>query len=588
MVSGDRLTMKRGKDRVSPFAVPIAILAMALVPNPLFGQMPGFRANCHPDDAYELYGKGQWEKALPLIEQLSRQSPRNPDFHYALGMIYYQLGRFPDSINSFRENIAHGAKNGLSYTWLALGRAYAKNGDPEKALECLLVAFRQNIELQERIEQDPLFDGFRDRKEYREQITGAILPDRHTRDEAWRADLGFLVRLIENTHVSPFRFTDKTEWRQAVAAVDAAIPEMKNHEIVAALQRIAALPGDGHTAVYNPRLPSSEELAFHHLPLMLYYFGEQLYVRAAAPEYETLVGKRVLKFGDRNVGEVEEVFWRHQHGFDNRMQFYWMAPWYFVVPEMLNCFGATDSLTAVQLSVVDDGGDREVITVKTDQLLTKAYQRSTAPDHWVNMRGPDSAATPLYLQDPENSFWHRHDDSQGVVYFQINRVRNGKEESLREHTRKVLELVEKENCRALVVDVRLNNGGDTRLARDVVKELMASGVNTRGRLFVVTGRNTFSAAMNLCSLLEKWTEAIFVGEPTGSSPNFVGEEKNVRLPYSRLVISVSNVRWMGGNDSLDSRKWIAPELGAVLTADDYRNNVDPSYDAIIRYLNHRK
>ena len=44
-----------------------------------------------------------------------------------------------------------------------------------------------------------------------------------------------------------------------------------------------------------------------------------------------------------------------------------------------------------------------------------------------------------------------------------------------------------------------------------------------GHLFVIIGRRTFSAAQNTVNMIEKNTNATFVGEPTGSRPNFVGE-----------------------------------------------------------------
>lgn len=45
-------------------------------------------------------------------------------------------------------------------------------------------------------------------------------------------------------------------------------------------------------------------------------------------------------------------------------------------------------------------------------------------------------------------------------------------------------------------------------------------INWRGALFVIIGRNTFSAAQNSATLLDRHTHAVFVGEPTGSRPSF--------------------------------------------------------------------
>ncbi|MFB3084243.1 MAG: hypothetical protein ACE1Z4_12465, partial [Gammaproteobacteria bacterium] len=49
-------------------------------------------------------------------------------------------------------------------------------------------------------------------------------------------------------------------------------------------------------------------------------------------------------------------------------------------------------------------------------------------------------------------------------------------------------------------------------------------INEYGKLFVIIGRETFSACQNFVNRMERETNVLFVGEPTGSRPNFVGED----------------------------------------------------------------
>src|SRR5258706_89573 len=80
----------------------------------------------------------------------------------------------------------------------------------------------------------------------------------------------------------------------------------------------------------------------------------------------------------------------------------------------------------------------------------------------------------------------------------------------------------------------------TSLVQGLTKK---ESINHRGKLFVVLGRRTFSAAQNAATFIERYLNAIFVGEPTGSSPNFVGEEAPFTLPYSKLLMNVSALYW---------------------------------------------
>ena len=75
---------------------------------------------------------------------------------------------------------------------------------------------------------------------------------------------------------------------------------------------------------------------------------------------------------------------------------------------------------------------------------------------------------------------------------------------------------------------------------------------------------TFSAASNLVTLLERWTPAIFVGEPTGDPPNGYGDPKRTVLPNSGLTVQVSTLYWQVSNPK-DKRDAIAPLIPAAPT-----------------------
>ena len=99
-------------------------------------------------------------------------------------------------------------------------------------------------------------------------------------------------------------------------------------------------------------------------------------------------------------------------------------------------------------------------------------------------------------------------------------------------------------------------------------------------LLVIIGRNTFSAAQNLINAIEMWTHAVFVGEPSSSRPNSVGEETSVRLPWSGLQLSISS-RFFQDSAPTDHRPWIPVEIPVELSSADYFANRDPALEAIL-------
>ena len=126
--------------------------------------------------------------------------------------------------------------------------------------------------------------------------------------------------------------------------------------------------------------------------------------------------------------------------------------------------------------------------------------------------------------------------------------------------------------------------GNNQLNRPLVHGLIRNDkVNRAGHLFVLTGRRTFSAAMNCAIDIERNSNVIFAGELTGSSPNFVGETSLVQLPCSGLRLSCSSLYWQSSTAN-DRRTWISPSLFAEPSIEAFAKNRDPGLEAIFEYI----
>ena len=84
----------------------------------------------------------------------------------------------------------------------------------------------------------------------------------------------------------------------------------------------------------------------------------------------------------------------------------------------------------------------------------------------------------------------------------------------------------------MIVDVRLNPGGDNTAYRPLLDVLRSRFVNRPGRLVLLTGRVTFSAAGNFAAEVDARTRARIVGEAAGGSPHNYGDTVEVELETS--------------------------------------------------------
>ncbi|WP_222981606.1 hypothetical protein [Flagellimonas meishanensis] len=397
--------------------------------------------------------------------------------------------------------------------------------------------------------------------------------------KAWSEDLKFLKEFAEQSHFNLFHTMELDKWENSIKDILENIPKMQDHEIVMSLMRLLAMVKDGHTVLYPPY---EGELAFHALPLEFYFFDDLLYVRAALPQYKNLVGKQILKVAGEPIEELLAKLEPHISR-DNKFQVQWILPLALQYAEVYGLLNNKTTFDAVEFTYLE-GDTEQTISVASGPLQWNPMS-PFAPPHWTQMA---DAGNNLWTKNAANFYWFEYLKENKMVYFQFNNILDKEEESIADFVERLFGFIDNNDVESMVIDLRLNNGGNNFLNKSLIHKLICNQkVNQKDKLFVITGRRTFSAAMNLASDLEQETHAIFVGEPTGSSPNFYGEENNFQLPNSGLIGSISSRYWQGGKTSDDDRKWIAPELSVLLTADDFRNGVDPSMKTILEYLENK-
>jgi hypothetical protein len=209
---------------------------------------------------------------------------------------------------------------------------------------------------------------------------------------------------------------------------------------------------------------------------------------------------------------------------------------------------------------------------------------------WVDVR---DAATqrgipePLWLANsPDTTFSLRYLPASHALYVQLNQVQPNAGQSFEEYGQRLLAAVDSappdQRVDRMVLDLRLNRGGNGDLLRPLVRAIIQSRTDAPGRLLVLTGRSTFSAAQFLVDHLERWTSAVFVGEPTGSKGRMYGDSRRFTLPNSGITARVSIYYWQMWSP-WDTRDATAPQVGANLSMADYRANRDPALEAALRY-----
>lgn len=503
--------------------------------------------------------------SLDQLEQAVKLYDQDGDVMYRYAQALLAAGKYDECIAAYAKAETLGAFNpkfkaNVKYD---LACAYAKQGKLDPAFGALKSA----IDL-----------GFRDLDHLRTDADLAALhgdprwvdlaatadTSKMSRDEAWRYDLKFLNREVMRIHINPFQVTPKAEFERYVRNLDRDIPKLTDNQIMASFVKYMAMVGDGHTGVR----PFSG--ALKTIPVQFYLFEEGLFVTAAAPEVKELAGAQILEIEGQSVDAVREKIAPYMQR-DNAMGLK-VAVARLTVPQFLNGIGVAPDPEQLKLKIKDSAGATREVTLKS--------QTGAVTEEWATAR--DKTSPMLYMKSQRLNYWYEYLPAEKLVYFQYNAVANQGDESIATFAGKMFKFIEENDVEALVVDCRWNGGGNSFLNKPLTHGILKSKVNKKGGLFVVIGRQTFSACQNFVTDLERECEAIYVGEPSGSRPNFVGESIRFSLPYSKMTGTISDLYWQR-SWPMDNRMWIAPDLPTPPSFEMLRKNLDPAMEAIRAY-----
>ena len=393
--------------------------------------------------------------------------------------------------------------------------------------------------------------------------------------EQWQSDITYLINEMAKVHLNPYHKTTKENFEEISTVLKGKMSSMSDNEIITELARLTALIGDGHTAlnIFGFHENSSTSgVKFHIFPLRVYIFPEGLYVTGAAPQYNKVQGSRILKINGMDFNEVIEKV-KPLVPCDNEYSAKFNIPYYLVIPEFLNGLGIIPDINSMELTVMKADGKEESVKVNSIEMANMQHNSGASDDNGL----------PLYMRNDEKNYWFEYLNDSKTLYINYKRVLIDPKDSLKYFCKRIEEFAKTNDIERTVIDIRNNGGGNNGTCQPFVNMISNNPkINVKGKLFVITGRQTFSAASYLTTKLEFNTKAIFVGEPTCASQNHYGDNRPLILPNSKLEIRLSSLFWQN-SFPFDKRTATEPELKIETTAKDYFEGKDPVMEAILNY-----
>jgi hypothetical protein len=372
--------------------------------------------------------------------------------------------------------------------------------------------------------------------------------------EQWREDLQFIARELPKRHANAFHFTTRERFEASISDLDHRLAQLDAAHIYVAMLSIVNSIGDGHTYL---RFPADSG----DFPLGIGHFDTEYRVICAAPRFAKAVGSRLVAINDTPIDWAHKLVLsatpRDETGvYREALVSHWLT-----IGILLHGLDITPASGSARFHLVDDEGTKFSIDPQPDP---------TPELRWA------FAKPPLFRQRPGETFWYEWLPEARTVYCNWRSY-----DDLRQRSRGLFELIEKQRPDKLVVDLRQNGGGDyfVGLACMVNPIRKLKEINQSGHLFVLIGPSTFSAAMSNAAHFRQRTAATLVGQPIGEKPNSYQEARRVTLPNSHLTLSYS-VRLYKFIES--GENMIRPDRAVTTRWSDFKAGRDPVLQSVLQ------
>ncbi|WP_422859139.1 hypothetical protein ACOKFD_17810 [Flagellimonas sp. S174] len=395
----------------------------------------------------------------------------------------------------------------------------------------------------------------------------------------WQNDLRFLQKTVLKDYPFLFVKTTRTAFDAEVEKLYNTIPSLENHEIIVGFSRIIGLFKYGHMAVgFN-----TEPFMFHHLPLNLYQFSDGIYLQGVHKEYQDVVGAKVVEINGIPITEaLEKVF--PVVSAENMQFFKSRGINFLTVMEVLHAQKITKNLkSSVEFTLEKDGKiiRKAFEAMSAGQQVPRNYGYVFQDENWSEARAQN--ITPLYLTQLDKMYFFEYLSKEKAVFVRLSQIEDDPNESMESFYSRLFDFIEKEDVEKLIIDVRLNGGGNNFKNRSLITKIIENKkINAVGSLFVIIGRRTFSACQNLVNELDNYTNVIFLGEPTAENVNFYGDSRPVILPNTNLPVYLS-FAWWQDKPAWQNTEWLVPAIPIDMSFEEYSTNRDPILDAALAF-----
>lgn len=375
---------------------------------------------------------------------------------------------------------------------------------------------------------------------------------------------------------------------------------LSHEQFVLHVAEITALAGNAHTAIGEDAFRKGTP----RIPVRTFWFADGLRILRAAPAQADLLGARIDRIDGHPVQAVYAGLSKFVASPDARKRLILLSV--LESPALLQAADLSpqrDRLTLEGVLSTGQAFKREIVAEKRDRAAPVSNTMRLlfpAPAGRMAAFLKPGMAVPLSLADSDHLFTQAALPNDGL-YVGLTANSDSDDQPLSKFLSDVLARVARNRPRYIVLDMRMNSGGDYTKTYDFARTLPAA--SGHAHIFVLTSPWTFSAAITTVAALKEagGPRVAIVGEAVGDDLRFWSEGGAFVLPNSGITAYFTTGRhdyqapctdrqrcfWL--NEIFPVRvKSLRPDVSAPLTFEAYSRGIDPALNAVAARVGTRR
>ncbi|HLO60449.1 MAG TPA: hypothetical protein VK179_16980 [Bacteroidales bacterium] len=411
-------------------------------------------------------------------------------------------------------------------------------------------------------------------------VTHLVFAQRELSDKQWTEDLDYIIHRIDSVHPGLCKNDYRNVIYEKSTKLKEKIPLLSDNEILIEIFKIIAVINDGHTRLHGKNLTKK------WYPLRIEKFDDGYFITVTSIELSEYIGAEVITMNSQPIGLVFEKITGISPG-DNINGKEYFVPMFMTMTSVLSGLHITGSENDTLMIALKKDNIVQKLSVlpvefESGQDLSWFWKDYGVPAaNYSNILQSDSLL-PDYLKNYNKPYWFKLNGK--TIYFAFNSCENDEREEFHAFNTRLWKTIDSADADCLVIDLRNNFGGTNSILNPLLHEIIKHDkINQAGHLFLVTGKKTFSAAVDFTAWIEFHCNPIIVGEAAGAGPNHFADPDFSILPNSNNFLLVSKYFWQ---DSWpwDNRIYIEPSIKIGLSSVDYFSFSDPVVTRIKEYI----